>query len=40
MMAGLQVIGFNASEVRAQEQVHRFYNSLSRLEASKGVDAA
>jgi ATP-dependent DNA helicase PIF1 len=33
-MQGLQVIGFDASKVRAHEQVHRFYNSLSRLEAS------
>jgi ATP-dependent DNA helicase PIF1 len=38
-MAGLQVIGFDASKVRAHEQVHRFYNSLSRLEASRENEA-
>jgi hypothetical protein len=38
-MAGLQVIGFDARNVWAHEQVHRFYASLSRLEASRENEA-
>jgi hypothetical protein len=39
MTAGLQVRGFDASKARAHEQVHRFYNGFSRLEAFRQATA-